>query len=131
MYGLPFWKYVPAKLSGVFTQLVTHRDNLFYTIGSLVDGTTASGNVNDLSILGKHMAFIYPFDYVEFQLKDHYLVQVVYTTNYMISIASYCFGSGLFWIGHEILKRHNIYSCIFPCFFQQKKISFSFIVFTI
>ena len=53
MYGLPFWKYVPAKLSGVFTQLVTHRDNLFYTIGSLVDGTTASGNVNDLSILGK------------------------------------------------------------------------------
>ena len=54
MYGLPLWKYVPAKLSGVFTQLVTHRDNLFYTIGSLVDGTTASGNVNDLSILGMH-----------------------------------------------------------------------------
>ena len=73
MYGLPFWKYVPAKLSGVFTQLVTHRDNLFYTIGSLVDGTTASGNVNDLSILGKHMAFICPFDYFEFQLKDHIL----------------------------------------------------------
>ena len=57
MYGLPFWKYVPAKLSGVFTQLVTHRDNLFYTIGSLVDGTTASGNVNDLSILGMHNVF--------------------------------------------------------------------------
>ena len=73
MYGLPFWKYVPAKLSGVFTQLVTHRDNLFYTIGSLVDGTTASGNVNDLSILGKHMTFICPFDYFEFQLKDHIL----------------------------------------------------------
>ena len=54
MYGLPLWKYIPAKFSDVFTQLVTHRDNLFYTIGSLVDGTTASGNVNDLSILGMH-----------------------------------------------------------------------------
>ena len=54
MYGLPFWKYVPPKLSTVFTQLVTHRDNLFYTIGSLVDETTASGDVHDLSILGKH-----------------------------------------------------------------------------
>jgi len=53
MYGLPLWKYIPAKFSDVFTQLVTHRDNLFYTIGSLVDGTTASGNVNDLSILGQ------------------------------------------------------------------------------
>ena len=58
MYGVPLWKYVPAKLSGVFTQLVTHRDNLFYTIGSLVDGTTASGNVNDLSILGMHIGLI-------------------------------------------------------------------------
>ena len=54
MYGLPLWKYIPVKFSDVFTRLVTHRDNLFYTIGSLVDGTTASGNVNDLSILGTH-----------------------------------------------------------------------------
>ncbi len=42
MYGLPWWKYVPSNLSGVFTQLVKHKDDLFNTIGSLVDETMAS-----------------------------------------------------------------------------------------
>ena len=39
MYGLPWWKYLPASLSGVFTRLVEHKDTLFYTIGNLVDNS--------------------------------------------------------------------------------------------
>ena len=54
MYGLPWWKYLPACLSGVFTRLVEHKDTLFYTIGSLVDGTLSKGKdvVHETSILG-------------------------------------------------------------------------------
>lgn len=37
MFGLPWWKYVPAAFSGVFTQLVKHKDTLFNSIGRLVD----------------------------------------------------------------------------------------------
>ena len=55
MYGLPWWKYVPASLSGVFTRLVEHKDTLFYTIGSLVDGTMSESvnGIEETSILGK------------------------------------------------------------------------------
>ena len=59
MYGLPWWKYLPASLSGVFTRLVEHKDTLFYTIGSLVDGTLSQKKVaiNETSILGNHWIF--------------------------------------------------------------------------
>ena len=54
MYGLPWWKYLPASLSGVFTRLVEHKDTLFYTIGSLVDNSLqAEEEVNEVSILGQ------------------------------------------------------------------------------
>lgn len=53
MYGLPWWKYVPASLSGVFTRLVEHKDTLFYTIGSLVDATMSGQSIQETSILGQ------------------------------------------------------------------------------
>lgn len=54
MYGLPWWKYVPASLSGVFTRLVEHKDTLFYTIGSIIDATLSkTGFINQTSILGQ------------------------------------------------------------------------------
>ena len=54
MYGLPWWKYLPASLSGVFTRLVEHKDTLFYTIGRLVDNSLGNEeDINDVSILGQ------------------------------------------------------------------------------
>lgn len=53
MYGLPWWKYVPASLSGVFTRLVEHKDTLFYTIGSIIDATLSKTVINATSILGQ------------------------------------------------------------------------------
>ena len=37
MYGLPWYQLVPKCFSGVFTNLVKHKDNLFLTIGKVVD----------------------------------------------------------------------------------------------
>lgn len=37
MYGLPWWKYVPTRFSGVLTNLVFHKDNLFSVVGKIVD----------------------------------------------------------------------------------------------
>ena len=53
MYGIPWWKIVPASLSSVFTRLVKHRDDLFNTIGSLVDGTIGGAAIHETSILGQ------------------------------------------------------------------------------
>lgn len=57
MFGLPWWKYVPASLSGVLTQLVQHKDTLFNKIGELVDDSIACKSTNDgipnMSILGQ------------------------------------------------------------------------------
>ena len=39
MYGLPWYQLVPKCFSGVFTNLVKHKDNLFVTIGKVVDET--------------------------------------------------------------------------------------------
>ena len=62
MYGIPFWKYVHPCLSSIFTQLVKNRDTLFYTIGSLVDGSIkenakedTKGAIHENSILGEFL----------------------------------------------------------------------------
>ncbi len=41
MYGLPWYQIVPKWCSSVFTNLVHHKDNLFTTIGKVVDKAVA------------------------------------------------------------------------------------------
>ena len=54
MYGLPWWKYLPGRFSGVFTRLVEHKDTLFNTIGQLVDESLSENeSIVDESILGQ------------------------------------------------------------------------------
>ena len=53
MYGLPWWKYLPTSLSGVFTRLVHHKDTLFHTIGEIVDG-----NLEDFTTNSRHVAHV-------------------------------------------------------------------------
>merc|ERR1719245_1293014 len=54
MYGLPWWKYLPGRFSGVFTRLVEHKDTLFNTIGQLVDESLSENeSIVEESILGQ------------------------------------------------------------------------------
>ena len=54
MYGLPWWKYLPGRFSGVFTRLVEHKDTLFNTIGQLVDESLSENeSIVVESILGQ------------------------------------------------------------------------------
>merc|ERR1719495_2137817 len=39
MYGLPFWKYLPATFSSCFNNLMTCKDYLFQTFAAIVDDT--------------------------------------------------------------------------------------------
>ena len=39
MYGLPFWKYLPASCSGFFSNLMMCKDYLFLTFSAIVDDT--------------------------------------------------------------------------------------------
>eukprot|EP00094_Tigriopus_californicus_P011038 TCALIF_10649-PA protein Name:"Similar to shd Ecdysone 20-monooxygenase (Drosophila melanogaster)" AED:0.09 eAED:0.09 QI:114/0.5/0.33/1/0.5/0.33/3/0/564 len=49
MYGLPWWKYVPTRFSGVLTNLVYHKDNLFNAVGKIVDEALADERNNGSS----------------------------------------------------------------------------------
>lgn len=39
MYGLPFWKYLPSKMSSCASNLMTSKDYLFRTFAKIVDET--------------------------------------------------------------------------------------------
>ena len=39
LYGLPFWKYLPASFSSCFNNLMTCKDYLFQTFAAIVDET--------------------------------------------------------------------------------------------
>ena len=41
LYGLPWWKYLPTRFSGVLHTLVKYKDTLWDKVGSIVDDTLA------------------------------------------------------------------------------------------